>query len=70
VLAGERIGLEPIDDRYWWVCFGELPIAWFDSRELTTGNLPAGKIDGHGNPEISNNRDSRISTAAATAAGQ
>ncbi len=40
-LAGERIGLEPIDERYWCVCFGDFPIAWFDSRERTTGNLPA-----------------------------
>jgi hypothetical protein len=48
----------------------QLPDPHPDSRELTTGNLPAGKIDGDGNPEISNNRDSRIPTAAATAAGQ
>jgi transposase InsO family protein len=69
VLAGERIGLEPIDERYWCVCFGEFPIAWFDSREMTTGNLPAQDKAGDGNPEISNNRDSRIPTAATAAAG-
>jgi transposase InsO family protein len=69
VLAGERIGLEPIDDRYWCVCFGDFPIAWFDSRELITGNLPAAGTNGDGNPEISNHRDSRIPTAATTAAG-
>ena len=69
VLAGERIGLEPIDDRYWCVCFGDFPIAWFDSRELMTGNLPPAGTAGDGNPEISNSRDSRIPTAAATAAG-
>jgi transposase InsO family protein len=67
VLAGERIGLEPVDQRYWCVCFGDFPIAWFDSAELTTGNLPAAGINGHGNPEISKNRDSRIPTAAAAA---
>ncbi len=70
VLAGERIGLEPIDDRYWCICFGDFPIAWFDSVERTTGNLPAAETAGDGNPEISNNRDSRIPTAAATAADQ
>lgn len=43
VLAGERIGLEPIDDRYFCVCFGDFPLAWFDSKELTIGNLPAQK---------------------------
>lgn len=68
VLAGERIGLEPIDDRYWCVCFAGFPIAWFDSRDLTTGNLPAAGTAGDGNPEISNNRDSRIPTAATAAA--
>ena len=67
VLAGERIGLEPVDERYWWVCFGDFPIAWFDSAQLTTGSLPAEKNHGHGNPEISQNRDSRIPTAAAAA---
>ena len=70
VLAGERIGLEPIDERYWSVCFGDFPIAYFDSMDLTTGNLPRTETAGDGNPEISNNRDSRISTAAATAADQ
>ena len=69
VLAGERIGLLPIDDRYWWVCFGSFPIAWFDGKELTTGNLPAAQTAGDGNPEISNTGDSRIPTAATTTAG-
>jgi putative transposase len=69
VLAGERIGLEPIDDRYWCICFGDFPIAWFDSKDLTTGNLSAAQTVGDGNPEISNSRDSRIPTAAATTAG-
>jgi len=70
VLAGERIGLEPIDERYWCVCFGDFPIAWFDSADLTTGNLPASDRNGDGNPEISNDGDSRIPTAATTTAGE
>jgi putative transposase len=69
VLAGERIGLEPIDDRYWWVCFGDFPIAWFDSSQLITGNLHKTESHGDGNPEISSCGDSRIPTAATTAAG-
>jgi transposase InsO family protein len=40
VLAGERIGLEQIDDRYWCVLFASFPIACFDSRQLTIGPLP------------------------------
>jgi putative transposase len=39
-LAGDRIGLEPIDERYWCVYLATFPIAWFDSQELATGNLP------------------------------
>jgi putative transposase len=70
VLAGERIGLEPVDDRYFCVCFGDFPIAWFDSAELTTGNLPRTETAGGGNPEISNRGDSPIPTAATTAAGE
>jgi transposase InsO family protein len=40
VLAGERIGLEPVDERYWCVYFADFPIACFDSRELMTFALP------------------------------
>jgi transposase InsO family protein len=40
VLAGERIGLEQIDERYWCVLFASFPIAWFDSQNLTIGPLP------------------------------
>lgn len=71
VLAGERIGLEQLDDRYWLVYFGQFPIAWFDSVDRVTGNLPhAGTMIGDGNLEISNCGDSQIPTAAtATAAG-
>jgi len=39
-LAGETIGLEALDERYWCVHFGRFPIAWFDSQELATGALP------------------------------
>ncbi|MBZ5631031.1 MAG: IS481 family transposase [Acidobacteriia bacterium] len=39
-LIGERIGLEPVDERYWCVYFAEFPIACFDSRELMTFALP------------------------------
>ena len=62
-LAGERIGLEPIDERYWCICFGAFPVAWFDSVDLVTGNLPAANIPGDGNLEIANDRDSQIPTA-------
>ena len=34
VLWGERIGLLPIDDRYYTVYFAAFPIAWFDSHTL------------------------------------
>lgn len=40
-LAGERVGLAPLDERYWCVHFVGFPIAWFDSRQLVTGTLPA-----------------------------
>jgi transposase InsO family protein len=41
VLAGERIALEPIDERYWCVHFFAFPIAYFDSAESLIGDLPA-----------------------------
>jgi hypothetical protein len=40
VLAGERIGLERIDDHNWRVLFASFPVARFDSRDLTIGPLP------------------------------
>jgi hypothetical protein len=52
VLAGERVGLEAIDERYWCVQFAGFPIAWFDSQELSTGNFPAQKEVADGNVEI------------------
>lgn len=39
-LIGERVGLEPIDDRYWRVYFAAFPIARFDSRKLQMLPLP------------------------------
>jgi transposase InsO family protein len=38
-LIGERVGLEPIDERYWRVYFAAFPIALFDSRELRMQKL-------------------------------
>ncbi len=34
VLIGERVGLFPIDERYWKVYFLQLPIACFDSYQF------------------------------------
>jgi len=39
-LAGERIGLEPMDERYWCVYFAAFPIACFDSVALAIHGLP------------------------------
>jgi len=70
VLAGERIGLGALDERYWCVYFGAFPIAYFDSVELVTGNLPSESGQhGGGNLEISQSRDSQIPTATTTATG-
>ncbi len=33
-LAGEAVGLEPVDDRYYMIYFAEFPIAGFDSHGL------------------------------------
>jgi len=43
-LAGEPIGLEPIDDRWYTIYFAELALAQFDSRTLTLHRLPPEKI--------------------------
>ena len=63
VLAGEDIGLEQLDDRYWCVLFSTFPIAYFDTHLEVIGSLPK-STSGHGNPEIST-ADSRIPTAPA-----
>ncbi len=43
VFQGERVGLLPLDERYWTVYFAEFPLALFDSRELRILPLPKGK---------------------------
>jgi transposase InsO family protein len=40
VLIGERVGLLPLDERYWTVYFLHLPIACFDSRNSCMLPLP------------------------------
>ena len=62
VLAGERIGLEQIDERYWCVYFAAFPIAYFDAATLDVGNLPDPQQD-DGNLEIPKYRNSQIPTA-------
>jgi len=66
-LAGERVGLEPVDERYWCVYFATFPIAVFDSHELVTLALPSGEDElggwKSGNPQ---GEDSQIPTAPAT----
>lgn len=39
VLAGQRIGLLPSDDRYWTIYFAAFPLASFDSHTLEIGPL-------------------------------
>jgi hypothetical protein len=39
-LIGERVGLEPIDDRFFTIYFAQFPIARFDSRRLLALPLP------------------------------
>ena len=51
-LAGERVGLEPVDERYWCVYFADFPIAWFDSQELATGPLPAEESEDQETPTV------------------
>jgi transposase InsO family protein len=41
VLWGERIGLLPVDDRYYRVYFADFPLAQFDSRQLRIEPLSA-----------------------------
>ena len=45
VLWGERIGLLPVDDRYYRVYFATFPLARFDSYELRIEPLPATELD-------------------------
>ncbi|MGB9075084.1 MAG: IS481 family transposase [Terriglobales bacterium] len=39
-LMGERIGLQPIDDRWYTIYFAEFPVGRFDSRTRTVHRLP------------------------------
>jgi putative transposase len=43
VLDGERVGLLPVDDRFFTIFFGEFPIARFDSHRLMVLPLPKHK---------------------------
>jgi transposase InsO family protein len=45
VLWGERIGLLPIDDRYYRVYFATFPLARFDSYELRIEPLPVAELE-------------------------
>jgi len=70
-LRGERIGLEPIDDRWYTIYFAAFPLGRFDSRTRTVHRLPAAgfyKADaGEGEPPPSpaphpHNPDQKVST--------
>ncbi len=67
-LAGERIGLEPLDDRFWCVYFAAFPIAVLDDEELAVGPLPATEEEpGRWKSGNLNDGDSQIPTATTTA---
>ncbi len=56
VLWGERIGLLPIDDRWYTVYFAQVPLGRFDSWQRRVLPLPAGvgfETDGAGAGEVS-----------------
>ena len=40
VLAGERVGLEAVDDRYYRIYFAAVALALFDSRQLRVMRMP------------------------------
>lgn len=70
VLWGERIGLLPIDDRYYRVYFMHVPLARLDSHRLQVERLrpeeQQAESEGGGNMEIQK-QDSHIPTASAAA---
>lgn len=74
VLAGERIGLLPIDDRFWRVYFAAFPIACLDTLTLHVRSLRAEDLGqellagGWKCGNLSTPKDSHIPTAT-TAAG-
>jgi len=46
-LIGERVGLEPIDERYFTIYFAEFPLGRFDSYQFQVNPLPSsGKQQG------------------------
>ncbi|HET6840546.1 MAG TPA: hypothetical protein VFK06_02510, partial [Candidatus Angelobacter sp.] len=45
VLAGERIGLLPVDDRYWRIYFAEFAIARLDTHKLRVDSLKPDDLD-------------------------
>lgn len=71
-LMGERIGLEPIDDRWYTIFFAQFPLGRFDSRTRTVHRLPLApgfhQADaGEGEPPPSpaphpHNQDQKLST--------
>lgn len=65
-LTGERIGLEPLDERYWCVYFAAFPLAVLDGAERLIQPLPdeCGGWWKSGNRQ-NQNRDSQIPTAPA-----
>ena len=73
VLAGERIGLLPIDDRYLRIYLAWYPIARLDTKTMRVEKLSRGDLDcdqeGYGNVEIPNSRDFHLPTAPAAATG-
>ena len=40
LLAGEPVGLNPIDDRHWRIYFGAVPLAILDSHTKRLGEIP------------------------------
>src|SRR6267378_782783 len=45
VLWGERVGLLPVDDRWYTVYFAHVPIGRFDSKQLRMSPLPKAGVD-------------------------
>jgi len=70
VLAGERIGLLPIDDRYLRIYLAWHPIATLDTKTMQVEKLHnedlASDQQGYGNEEIPQKRDFHLPTTPAT----
>src|ERR1035441_3930361 len=71
VLSGERIGLEPIDDRYLRIYIAWYPIARLDTKTMQVEKLwqedRASEADAYGKVEIPKSRDSHLPTGTTTA---